>query len=62
MLELWGLQSTPSLPSLSGSLKLEVIVPEKVLSMVQIELLDVLTVQPNDLCSTELLERVLLII
>ena len=29
MLELWGMQSTPSLPSLLGPLWLEVVVPDK---------------------------------
>ena len=38
MLELWGMRSTPSLPSLSGSLWLVVVAPEMVLSMGQIEL------------------------
>ena len=38
MLELWGVQSTPSLPFLSGSLLPEVVAPDKVLSMGQIEL------------------------
>ena len=37
-MELSGMQSTPSLPSLPGSLRLGVIAPERVLTMVQIEL------------------------
>ena len=40
MLELWGMQSTLSLSLLSGPLWPEVIAPEKVLSMGQIELFD----------------------
>ena len=38
MLELWGMQSTPSLPSLPGPLWSGVIAPDGVLSMGQIEL------------------------
>ncbi len=38
MLELWGMQSTPSLPSLPGLLWPRVVAPEKALSMDQIEL------------------------
>ena len=38
MLELWGMQSTPSLPSLSGPLWSWVVAPDRVLSMSQIEL------------------------
>ena len=38
MLELWGMQSTPSLPSLPGQLWLGVVEPDRVLSMGQIEL------------------------
>ena len=37
MLELWGMQSTPSLPSLPGRLWPGVVAPERVLSMGQIE-------------------------
>ena len=37
MLELWGTQSTPSLPSLPGPFWLGVVAPDKVLSMVQID-------------------------
>ena len=33
MLELWGMQSTPSLPSLPGSLWSRVVAPERALSM-----------------------------
>ena len=39
MLELWEMQSTPSLLSLPGSLWLGVVAPERVLSMDQIECL-----------------------
>ena len=38
MLELLGMWSTPSLPSLQGSLWRRVVVPDKVLFMAQIEL------------------------
>ena len=38
MLELWGMQSTPSLPSLPCPLLLGVVAPDRVLSMDQIEL------------------------
>ena len=38
MLELWGLQSTISLPSLLGPLWPGVVAPDRVLSMVQIEI------------------------
>ena len=38
MLELWGMQSTPSLPSLLGPLSPWVEAPDRVLSMGQIEL------------------------
>ena len=38
MLELWGMQSTPSLPSLPDPLWPGVVVPDRVLSMGQIEL------------------------
>ena len=38
MLELWGMRSTPSLPSLPGPLWLGVVAPDRVLSMGQIEL------------------------
>ena len=37
MLELWGMQSTPSLPSLPGPLWPRVVAPDRVLSMSQIE-------------------------
>ena len=42
ILELWGMQSTPSLPSLPGPLWLEVVAPGRVLPMGQIELYCVL--------------------
>ena len=38
MLELWGMQSTPSMPSLPGSLWYGVVAPDRVLFMGQIEL------------------------
>ena len=41
MLELWRMQSTLSLPSLPGSLWLGVVVPDRLLSMSQIELFDI---------------------
>ena len=53
MLELWGMRSTPSLPSLPGSLWLGVVAPDKILCMGQIALFNILTVY---LCNTELLE------
>ena len=41
MLELCGMQSTLSLPSLPGSLGPGVIAPERIISMGQIELFDI---------------------
>ena len=41
MLELWEMQSTPSLPLPPGPLKPIVVEPDKVLSMDQIELFDI---------------------
>ena len=41
MLELWGMHSTPSLPSLRGPLWPGVVAPDRILSMGQIELLDI---------------------
>ena len=38
MLELWGMRSTPSLPSLPCSLRTGIVIPDRVLSMGQIEL------------------------
>ena len=38
MLELWGMRSTPSFPSLTGPLWLGVVAPDRVLSMGNIEL------------------------
>ena len=43
MLELWGMQSTLSLPLLSGPRWFGVVAPSRVLSMGQIELFDVYT-------------------
>ena len=40
MLELWVMRSTPSMPLLSGLLGSGVVAPDRVLSMGQIELLD----------------------
>ncbi len=37
MLELWGMQSTPSLPSHPGQLSIRVVAPERALLMGQIE-------------------------
>ena len=44
MLELWGMQITPSMTSLPGPLWPGVVAPDRVLSMGQIELFDHLTV------------------
>ena len=41
MLELWGMQSTPLLPSFSGSLWPGVIAPDNILSKNQIELFNI---------------------
>ena len=41
MLELWGMQSIPSLPSRPGSLRSGVVAPDSVQSMGQIELFDI---------------------
>ena len=41
MWELWGIQSTPSLPSLPGPLRPGVVGPDSVVSMGQIELFDI---------------------
>ena len=38
MQELWGMQSTPSMPLLQGSIWPRVVEPERVLSIAQIEL------------------------
>ena len=45
MLELWGIQSTPSLPSLPDLFRSGVVAPDRVLSMGQIELNCVLMVK-----------------
>ena len=42
MLELWGMRSTPSLPSFPGQLWLGVVAADRVLTMDQIELNSVL--------------------
>ena len=39
MLELWGMQSTPSFTFLPGSLCLGVVIPDRILSISQIELI-----------------------
>ena len=70
MLEIWGMQDTPLLPSLPRSLGLEVVAPDKALSRNQIELcawikqnslrwdcFDILTAY---LCLSEFLEMELL--
>ena len=43
MLELWGMLCTPSLPSLPGPLWPQIVAPDKLLSMGQIELFDIQT-------------------
>ena len=48
MLELWVMQSTPSLPSLPGPLWSGVVAPDRVLSMGQIEVWHLNWVQTND--------------
>ena len=44
MLELWGMQTTPSLPSLPSELWLGEVAPDKVLSMGRIKLFHIWTV------------------
>ena len=62
MLELWGMQSTPSLPLLPGLLWPRVVAPDRVLSMGQIELNCILMLNwivwngTVFVCETELLE------
>ena len=41
MLELWVMQSTPSLQLLPGPLRPRVVAPDKILSLGQIELFDI---------------------
>ena len=53
MLELWGMQRTPLMPSLSGPLLPGVAVPDWVLSMGQIELFDI---ENMHLCLIKLFE------
>ena len=43
MLELWGMWSTPSLPSLPGPLWPRVVAPDRVLFMGEIKLICILT-------------------
>ena len=51
MLELWRMQSIPSLPSLPGPLCPEVVTTDRILYMGQIKLFDILNrEQTNDLC------------
>ena len=45
MLELWGMQCTPLLPSLPGPLEPKVVASDRVLSMGQIELNCVITLK-----------------
>ena len=47
MFELWGIWSTPALPSLPSPIRLEVVAPDRVLSMGQIELNCVLMLNWN---------------
>ena len=56
MLELWRMRSTPLLPLLPVSQYPRVVAPDRDLSIGQIKLLDIWTVQTNDLCQTELFE------
>ena len=49
VLELYGLSSTPLLPLLPGPFWSRMVVPDRVLSMGQIEMLDSDSVQTNDL-------------
>ena len=44
ILELWKMQSTPSLPSLQGPVQPGMVAPDKVLSLGQIELNSVLMI------------------
>ena len=48
MLELWGMWSTLSLPSIPGPLWPRVVAPDKVLSMGQIELFELLEIELFD--------------
>ena len=48
--------STPSLPLLPGPLWPEIVAPDRVIAIGQIELFDFWTVQTKDLCLIELLE------
>ena len=56
MLELYGIQSNPSLPSLTGPLWPGVGVPDRVLSISHIELFDIQNVKTNDLWKIKLSE------
>ena len=57
MLELWETRSTLSLPLLSGSLRPEMVAPDRVPSLDQIELFDIQTeCKKNDLCKIDWLE------
>ena len=46
MIELWGMQSTPSLPLLPGPLCPDIVAPDRILSIGQIELFDYLNKWP----------------
>ena len=56
MLELWGMRSTPSLPLLPGWLWPEVLAPDRVLSIGQIDLFDLKTERKQIACLIELFE------
>ena len=56
VLELRGIQITPSQPFLPGPLWPRVVAPERVLTMTQIEVCHLNWVQTNYLCLIELLE------
>ena len=55
MMELWGMQSTPSLLSLLGPLSLGVVAPDRALSIGKIELNWVLML--TELFETELIDK-----
>ena len=59
MLDLRGIQSTPSLPSLPGPLWARVVAPDRVLSMGQIELFDnkILYLRWTELLEIELFDH-----
>ena len=55
-LNLWGMWSTPSLPLIPGPSRSGVVVPDRILSMGQIEVWHLNWEQTNDLGLIELLE------